>query len=145
VDWTEVEQKFKRAVDQLMIHDRQLLVADVHERTLTAQLAHYLSNEFPNWDVDCEYNRRGDLTKRLHWRDGPPGDQSEKVYPDIIIHRRNTNANLVVVEAKKDDGDVEEDEKRVAAFKASGDFAYEHGVLIRFVTRPNPNVELRRC
>ena len=44
---------------------------DANERSLTHKLAEYLQCEFPDWHVDCEYNRHGLDVKRLaihSWR-----------------------------------------------------------------------------
>ena len=46
---------------------------------------------------------------------------AKKVYPDIIVHKRNSNQNLVVIEAKKSSSDVKEDwdKAKLRAFKES--------------------------
>ena len=60
-----VEGKICKAVTVLLKRDRLLLKLGVHERSITHKLASYLENEFPRWDIDCEYNKKGDDTKRL--------------------------------------------------------------------------------
>src|SRR5271165_7265202 len=53
------------AVRQLFEPDAYLLQVDANERSITHRLALYLTPHFPDWDIDCEYNRCGDLPKRL--------------------------------------------------------------------------------
>lgn len=71
--------------------DHELIEIEVHERTIAARLAMYLQDEFPTWNADCEYNRDRRRPKEILER---------LVYPDIIIHRRNTGANLLAIEMK---------------------------------------------
>lgn len=47
---------------------------------------------FPKWNVDCEYNRVKYDFKKVN---------GKLVNPDIIVHHRNTFVNLLVVEVKK--------------------------------------------
>jgi len=90
--------------------DKDLLLIDVNERSITHRLGIYLQEQFPEWDVDCEYNRLIDnkkqmvLTKRLKAKIGettPEDTQAKTVYPDLIIHHRISTENLVVIEVKK--------------------------------------------
>jgi hypothetical protein len=69
----------------------------VNEQTITFRLGHYLQREFPDLNVDCEYNRHWDGVKRcyvitdLGW-----------MKPDLIVHRRQSNRhNMFTLEAKK--------------------------------------------
>lgn len=61
-------------------------------------------NEFPDFDVDCEYNRDGVAPKKIGHLGLYPDDddtEAETVFPDIIVHRRGTEQNYLVIEAKK--------------------------------------------
>lgn len=96
--------KIQKAYLNLLQHDVALLRNNANERSITHKLATYLQDEFPEWDVDCEYNRNQIETKRLK-HIAPPSAQdtdAHTVYPDIIVHRRETNDNLLIIEAKKD-------------------------------------------
>lgn len=84
-----------RAVRSLEKNDRDLLELGVHERTAAARLGVYLDAEFKKWNVDCEYNRNLEKVKRL-----PKNGISKGIVPDIVIHRRNTDANLFAFELK---------------------------------------------
>ena len=52
-----IQERLNRAIDDLVEHDVFLLDADVNERSITHQLALCLEEEFPDYDIDCEYNR----------------------------------------------------------------------------------------
>ena len=53
----EIEQKVERALLLFYKEDSYLIENNVHERSLTFRLGMYLQNEFPDWKVDCEYNK----------------------------------------------------------------------------------------
>jgi len=81
-----------------------ILDKDVNERSISHRLANYIEPHFPGWNVECEYNLNHDDSKRLDIY--PRNVQSDNtqattVYPGIIIHRRGTDENLVVIEMKK--------------------------------------------
>ncbi len=108
----ELQQKVKRAIDLLFLHDAILLKLDVNERSISHKLAAYLQIEFEGeWDVDCEYNRRNhdheNVIKTLsglpEYRDQVEIDDTnaQTVYPDIIVHHRDNNDNCLVIEIKK--------------------------------------------
>jgi hypothetical protein len=116
-----------KAVENLLAKQGDLVRRDLHERTITHWLAVYLQKEFKKHHVDCEYNQNGDhgktylayvgydLTERV-----PLDDKgfAKTAYPDVIVHKRETNAgNLLVVEAKKTDNpNRARDEAKIRAF-----------------------------
>lgn len=142
VDWEDVEGRINRARDAFLRDHAYLLNVKINERTLTARFADYLRTEFPDWDVDPEFNRRSSAVKRLLWRDG--ATVPDDVSPDIIVHKRGTDKNLLVIEAKKDYADQIDDRRKVMAFELDKDFAYQYGVLLRFVTGNEPFIEIER-
>ncbi|EQD33241.1 hypothetical protein B2A_13260, partial [mine drainage metagenome] len=100
----DVKQRLITAVCQLYRHDQELLEVDASERSLTHKLAGYLQCEFQQWYVDCEYNRRGDRPKQLTQPVGSAKKDhtgARRVFPDVIVHRRQTGQNLLVIEVKK--------------------------------------------
>jgi hypothetical protein len=120
---TPLEQ-VRAAYDELLKFDQHLLTVDANERSLTHKLASYLENEFPVWDVDCEYNRDGHEIKTL---DGP-------VVPDVIVHRRDTNENFIVIEAKKSStARVGHDVEKLIRFKA--ELGYMVAIAVNFPVR----------
>ena len=134
-----IGDRLDRAKNAFLLSERQLLELDADERTLTAAFAHYVRAEFPMWRVDCEYNRRVTRTKKLRWRHPKIAD---RVRPDIIVHRRNTQHNLLVIEAKKSTQSKANDRKKLSAFKADPDYQYVHAVLLTFVVGPKPDVTI---
>src|SRR5260370_36438380 len=93
----DVEQKIKIALQILDQNDKHLISANANERSVTHKLAQYIELLFPNYDVDCEYNRDGDDPKVIHGlKQGAnggnpiPADDTRgvSVFPDIIIHKR---------------------------------------------------------
>ena len=61
----EIRRKVQSAIDKFKQRDSVLLEIDVNERTMTHKLAEYLQQEFQEWDVDCEYNRKIKDLKKL--------------------------------------------------------------------------------
>jgi hypothetical protein len=92
------------ALHNFIKNDLHLLKVNANERSLSHCLAVYLQDEFPGFNVDCEYNRDGIDPKRLPHLDLYPDSEDENaktVFPDIIVHRRGSNDNLLVIEIKK--------------------------------------------
>ncbi|OUJ18891.1 hypothetical protein AMET1_0542 [Methanonatronarchaeum thermophilum] len=110
-------QKTGNALQTLFKKDKFLLKEKTNERTITHKLASHLQKEFTNYNVDVEYNKmtenREQTTKKIKinkqteeqencWGEIKIDDTDAKtVYPDIIIHKRNTDTNLIVIEVKK--------------------------------------------
>lgn len=148
-----IERKLKHSLDLLLKNDYYLLENDVNERSISHRLALYLQQEFDSWHVDCEYNRYYHTTKKLELPinhditeklDLPPCQQPDSrdtdaktVYPDIIIHNRGTDDNLVVIEMKKTTSQVpkEFDINKLEAFKNQAEFSYDYAVFIKLKTR----------
>lgn len=103
------------ALDNLYDVDNEIINPEynLHERTIASLLARYIWAEIEDEDisVDVEYNRmRMDyntdseevinnyIAKRLNLE--AYGHRISNVMPDIIIHKRNQNINLAVVEIK---------------------------------------------
>lgn len=97
MDQREIEERVQRALDILYARDGELLRNQVAEWSVAHRLAVYIEDQFPGWNVDCEFNRQG-----------PNGDikrrgTGEGVRPDIIVHHRGrpeTSHNLLAVELK---------------------------------------------
>ncbi len=142
-----VEKGLREAISRLCEEDRFLLENDVNERSISHKLAEYLQERFSDWHVDCEYNRNHDLVKRLNV--GPPDPSTEDtqgrtVYPDIVVHRRNTDANLLVIEIKKS---TNVDERRFDMEKLRlyiAELGYRYGAFVEFAAGTgNIGYELR--
>lgn len=129
-----VKEKVIRSVGLVRARDRFLLEQAAHERSVTHKLAEYFQHEFPDYNVDCEYNRHGLATKVL------PRECEERaqdfVYPDIVVHvRGNDDCNLLVIEAKLGSHAVapECDATKLKEFtKPNGEYHYQLGLFIGF-------------
>ena len=103
-----VRAKIEAAFRRFLEKDSYLLTAKANERSITHRFAMYIEEQFPGFNVDCEYNRDGMESKRLETFKRPVDSADEKgvtVYPDIIVHHRGTANNLLVVEAKLSSND----------------------------------------
>lgn len=114
----DVKKRLCAALDILNKEDFYLLCEDLHERTIAHKLAEHLQRVFPEYNVDCEYNKNIDSAamsrnKRLTMLKEKYEELKKKlivsedeyipvsVYPDIIIHERGKNSkNLLVIEMK---------------------------------------------
>ena len=93
------------SLKQLCDKDRYLLENDLNECSINHKLAYHLQDHFPDWDVDCEYNKNAikikelDLPKdKVDWND----TEAKSVFPDVIVHKRGGEGpNLLVIEVKK--------------------------------------------
>jgi len=124
----EIKEKLTKCLDLLFKKDKHLLEKNVNERSISNMLASYLRSEFGDWDVDCEYNKDQKLTKKLKSlnyflkelkREDLIKDIDERaVILDIIVHKRSTDNNLLVIEIKKSTSSKVKDDFDIAKLKA---------------------------
>lgn len=109
------------SINRLIEEQPELLDLEVTERALTHQLAKYVAEKIPNFDVDVEYNRHGNVPKRLNLPSRESSDdeiRARTVFPDIIVHRRNTDEeNILVIEVKKPGEHLDYDNLKLNAFR----------------------------
>jgi hypothetical protein len=143
----DIERIIDFAIKKLIENDSTLMHLNVSERALMFHLARYIREATPaNLDVDCEYNRHLTDKKRLAFLKSELGVENDyKVYPDILIHQRNSDEhNILVVEIKKQGEDLKSDGRKLKAFKSepySYNFAVQivipnesaHGITFNFV------------
>lgn len=150
-----VLNKIYSAYHRLIIDDKHLLDVDASERSLVHRLAQYLQSEFNDWNVDCEYNRDRHEVKTVYpWQEKaeellheientPQGRKRDAlvyrlengltVFPDIIIHHRDTDENLAVFEIKKSTYQgTDDDDKKLQAYLH--DLSYEYAFKITLPT-----------
>lgn len=132
-----VSSKLRTCIQTLLKDDCTLLALNTREETITHKLAEYLAAQFPDWDVDCEYNRLLEETKRLKIH-----GKLVDVIPDIIVHHRNTLDNLLVIEAKKSNNPKGKraDMLKLRAFR--NQLKYKHAIFIRFRVGKNPGIDI---
>jgi phenylacetate-coenzyme A ligase PaaK-like adenylate-forming protein len=112
---SEIKEKVEIACGMLLKNDSFLLEHDVNERSISHKLADYLQQLFTDYNVDCEYSESN----------------------DIVIHRRNTNDNLVVIEAKNSSNTSQKerdyDHIKLKAYLSEGDeYQYRIAAFIEY-------------
>jgi len=111
------------------LNDACLVHINAHERSMTFRLGMYLQQIFSGWDVDCEYNRNisePNRIKSIPW---------QNVYPDVIIHRRGTDNNLLAIEAKppnKSRDEIDEAKYKIEEYVRHKPLRYQLGLFIEF-------------
>lgn len=91
----------------------------------------------PGWNVDCEYNRDGVEPKRLRHLELYPDSEdveAKTVFPDVIVHRRGTQQNHLVLEFKKSTSRVD---RRIDLLKLQGykqQLGYDHALFVEVGT-----------
>ncbi|MDR6694190.1 hypothetical protein [Stenotrophomonas sp. 1337] len=127
------------AIDQLVQNDSALLDLRVTERSLSYRLAHYMALSEavrPPLTVDCEYNRHFGDPKRLKLPPRKALDceiRATTVFPDILVHERNTDANnIVVLELKKPGEDIAYDELKLQAFREELGYVHTAHVILGY-------------
>lgn len=134
----EVKEKLEIALGMLLKNDAFLLEHDVNECSSSHKLAEYLQQLFPDYHVDCEYNKRGeDIPKTIqkYW-EKLKGD-NPLVYPDIVVHRRNSEDNLLVIEAKNSSNGSQKERDydliKLKAYLSRGDkYSYKVAAFIEY-------------
>ena len=150
---SEIKKRVEIALGMLLKNDVFLLKHDVNERSISHKLAEYLQQLFPDYHVDCEYNRigkekiNGEWTKKVLDLDvvsiASDDECGTTVYPDIIVHCRGEQENVLVIETKKIGKDKTNDEKKLKAFTSQqlGQLRYALGCLIIFADKEYKPVE----
>jgi hypothetical protein len=147
-----VDEQLKIALDCVFREKHSPIGLEVHERSICFRLAFYLQHLFPEFAVDCEYNHNCDennedkrkaifaLVNDLHAFKKklklPPDEVTQvSVFPDIIVHRRETNENLLILEAKKDYGGETSDYDKFKLFHYQDQLNYKFARMVTFHKR----------
>jgi hypothetical protein len=133
-----VAEAVSTAVAELFDREAFLFQVDANERSITHRLALHMTPRFPDWDVDCEYNRDGFDPKMLHGAqatEDPNETNGSRVYPDIIVHHRGKRGkpeNLLVIEVKKSTS-YRSDQADLAKLQAlRQQLGYQYALFLRF-------------
>jgi len=131
----DVRHRILNAIVNLYRYDKELLEVNANERSITHKLAEHLQREFPQWNVDCEYNRLGRDVKKLNLNFGsiqPDDLEAKTVFPDIIVHHRGTQENLLAIEVKKAHAETNtNDREKLLAFAQDERYRYQFGLFLR--------------
>jgi hypothetical protein len=127
------QERIEAACKRVVAERPCLLSRDLHERTITGRIAHYLQPLVSEgYFVDCEYNKLADTigadtTKKLSEND------KEFAVANIIIHDRKRGAagNLAVIEARwtGDDSGIERAKTKIGLYVNEPKLAYKLGFL----------------
>lgn len=149
--WTKAHilERLLISIDLFYAQDKYLLDAAASERSISHRLATHLTNTFPELDVDCEYNRDGFDVKKLALSEQKIEVSSENieavsVFPDIIVHRRGSHTeNVLVIEMKKWETrkNNDFDKQKLEAFKI--DLHYQFAVFLALGLDQNSGQELK--
>lgn len=122
------------AVVALLERDTFLFQADVNERSITHCLALHLAPRFPEWHVDCEYNRDGFDPKMLDWSGEDEASETDgsRIYPDILVHHRGKPENLLVIEVKKSTSSRTDESDLSKLRLLRQQLRYQHALFLRF-------------
>ncbi len=136
----DVQRRLNAALERLAREDGYLFENNLGERCIAARLAMYLQAEFPEHNVDAEYNRDGDIPKHLGLNDDCANYRDENgqmlVVPDVIVHRRGVEGpNILVLEVKKTSNPAPRDCDRARIRAFCRQYEYEFGALIECETR----------
>jgi hypothetical protein len=127
----ELKKILESAISSFKTQDIDLLCVRSSERSMCHKLAEHLQRGLPQWHVDCEYNREKFHPKRIKL---PRGDKERSVYPDIVVHKRGTNQNILIIEAKCSDStptQIDHDVEKLKTYIET--FCYLHAALVTFV------------
>jgi len=126
-----IKGKIREALKLFITKDEQALLAvDIYEPTISHRIAVYLEELFPEFDIDCEYNKT--LLGKKKDMNG------KEIRPDIIIHTRSTNEdNSVILEIKKSGRNSKLSKADIEKLKRcmNGTLNYDLGVFIGILKR----------
>jgi hypothetical protein len=142
-----IENIICQCIEKLYKKDKYLFDCMVCERSLMFRLGHYLQlrNEFRNYFVDCEFNKKGSKENGSDFKVMKYDENGElkRIYVDIIIHTRKPEedeSNFICIEIKRTKKGITKDEKRLkimtrqkSAFEHNGNtyiFGYKYGFLL---------------
>ena len=152
--------ELSEALASLDTWDAKLLDWGAAERAICHRLAVYLEDvvnkdlrDGDRWHVDCEYNLFGSNQKQegvieslrksmpvQGINDGPGKEKIHSVYPDVIVHHRDTTTNLLLIEMKvlrpsTTRNEIEFDLRKLNVFQETGS-GFEYGFAAFIVVAP---------
>jgi hypothetical protein len=131
---TELD-KVVAALKEFYAHEAFLFEHDLGERALTHRLALHMERQFPDFEVDCDFDRLGPRTLNMPRGSIVSTDDhlGKSIYPDIVVHQRSLPNNLIAIEVRKANNHqpVEHDRQKLRALTDPHIwFAYWIGVLL---------------
>lgn len=129
----ELEDTLAQALRRLLDNDQHLIAGDASKHSLTFRIGQYLQALLPDWQVDCAYTIDGHTFS-------PAGPA------DLVVHRRGTSDNLLVIEVKKssDLRPIINETRKLESF-AKPPLRYRHAVLVIVTTDDSLVVPYELC
>lgn len=138
---TDIERIINKSLDQLYSKDKKLFTNDLCERCLAFRFGMYFyqimqEEKYSDYDIDMEYNRHyANIKYTQKLKNG--------TYPDLIVHKRNTDKkNLLVIEFKKWKKNytikrlIKDDITKLEEFvDCNGKYKYKYGASIIFAKK----------
>lgn len=137
---TDIERIINMSLDLLYSKDKKIFKNDLCERCIAFRFGLYFYQIMQEencsnfgYDIDMEYNRhKADIKYTQKLKNG--------TYPDLIVHKRNTDKkNLLVIEFKKWKDNytikrlIKNDITKIEEFvDCQGDYRYKYGASIIF-------------
>lgn len=125
----DIKETLEEALFELYRNDYLLIKNKCCERSIVFRLGLYLANSLAVYelDVDCEYNKNGEKPKSL-------GNKRFN-YPDIIVHKRGSNENNILIAEVKTPRDTRpkdfhNDTVKLKGFTQEVAYLYRWGVHI---------------
>src|ERR1700743_2368859 len=96
-------EKVVAALKEFYAREAFLFEHDLGERALTHRFAIQVERQFPEYEVDCDFDRLGPRTLKLpHGSIVSTDDHLGKsIYPDIVVHQRSIPNNHIAIEIRK--------------------------------------------
>lgn len=140
---TDIDRIINKSLDLLYSKDKKLFTNDLCERCLAFRFGLYFYQIMQeencsnfDYDIDMEYNRhKADIKYTQKLKNG--------TYPDLIVHKRNTDKkNLLVIEFKKWKDNytikrlIKNDITKIEEFvDCNGKYKYKYGASIIFAKK----------
>ncbi|MFA5934582.1 MAG: hypothetical protein WC827_01710 [Candidatus Paceibacterota bacterium] len=131
----EIKKRINNALDRLYDVDQFIIDNDLCERCINFRFALHLQNNFPEYFVDCEYNKShiGLINDQKRVLDTGNGN-----FIDIIIGKRSRSPkdDFICFETKKSNSNdvlgIENDINKLKILTSGGQFDYKYGFKIVF-------------
>ena len=135
---TDIERIINKSLDLLYSKDKKIFKNDLCERCIAFRFGLYFyqimqEEKYSDYDIDMEYNRHyANIKYTQKLKNG--------TYPDLIVHKRNTDENnLLVIEFKKWKKNytikrlIKDDITKLKEFvDRQGEYSYSYGASILF-------------
>lgn len=133
--YAQVQRAVTVAIERVKSEDPALDFGIVHERSTAHRLAVQMEPDFETWNVDCEYDRDGQIKKRLMGiSECKRLKATDEILPDIVVHHRRGEGrahNLLAIELKKQADEDICDRRKLELLTATNEhYEYQVGLYI---------------